>query len=123
MATVKDPNIKINGKVVTIVSGSFAHTKGVAKRNTNIDSGGNIHITEDTSTAKSTIKFELYSKSESEILFNEWIANGNNNVISFIRGSLTSNGSEMTIVNTDVEIKYGTDETFEIMFEGKPIVE
>ena len=123
MPIVQDPILQINGIETKYVSGTFEHSKGVPTRNVNVDSGKNPHTTENVETAKGTISFEFYSNPENETLFNNYVANGTNNVITFIRGNLNTNGSNMTVINTDVKIKYGPDETFIIEFEGNPLVE
>lgn len=123
MTIVQDPILQINGEKTAYVSGTQDHTKGIAERSVNVDSEGDIHITEDRKTAKGSASFELYSSPENEILFKKWIANGDNNIVTIIRGSLNSNLSKQTITNPNVKIKYGPEETFLVEFAGKPIVE
>lgn len=94
MAILQNQTLTINGDIIAY-EGNVKITLGSKTRKANPQISGDLIFTTDNSTNFATLKVSVRNTSENNKLFNNYYANGDNNVISFGEVSISQAAMEM----------------------------
>ena len=116
-----DPILKINGIKINYEPNSFKFEPGSPSVNFYPDTGGEVNVTEDISTAVSMVSFDLRTSGANRQLFDSWKSKDLKAITFTDEGENTSiSGARLS--NPNVQIPFGSDATFTVEFKGNPAV-
>ena len=121
---IKNPTIMINGSAQKYVPNSFSFKTGLGNRTTMTETLGNgnvsMEIVEDVTTQKGYIKFTVASTRDNVARYLNFMQNKDANAIE-LSGDVEGKFARMTILE-EQEINIGSDATFDMIFEGTPMI-
>lgn len=121
---IKNPTIMINGSAQKYVPNSFSFKTGLGNRTTMTETLGNgnvsMEIVEDVTTQKGYIKFTVASTKDNVARYLNFMQNKDANAIE-LSGDVEGKFARMTILE-EQEINIGSDATFDMIFEGTPMI-
>jgi len=122
-----DATLYVNNNVVAYVANTLKTTSGKGERTVDAQvsgAGATENVTsEDVSTKKSKVMFDLKSTVENKTLARTWQNNFDANVIRVVHGSGASYIYQNATVINDPEFDLGVDGNASLEFEGLPEVE
>ena len=122
--TMSNPTVIVNNDVIPIVPGSLSYNDGFGEITVRVGSNGGrskeLYYSEDSSTQKGMVKFNLITSENNVELLKTWLqlSQASGNTIQIVDGSFSSSFSEMYVINNP-EINTGPDGEIEINFEGR----
>jgi len=121
---IKNPTIMINGSAQKYVPNSFSFKTGLGNRTTMTETLGNgnvsMEIVEDVTTQKGYLKFTVASTKDNVARYLNFMQNKDANAIE-LSGDVEGKFARMTILE-EQEINIGSDATFDMIFEGTPMI-
>ena len=121
---IKNPTVMINGSAQKYVPNTFSFKTGQGSRTTMTETLGNgqvsMEIVEDVTTQKGFVKFSVAATVDNVNKYRQYMQNLDANAIE-LSGDIEGSFARMTILE-EQEINIGSDATFDIIFEGTPMI-
>lgn len=121
-----NPSVVINNISIAVVPNTVAFTEGLGEQVVKTQAAGNNSVEsvyfDNAETKLSMVKFSLYPTEDNIKRVREWKTNANANAITISGENGFNRGFANMALTTQYEVQLGTDQPFEVSFEGDPAV-
>lgn len=118
--------LQVNNETTAYMANSLKYTRGTPERKLDpqvVGNGAVVNVaTEDYSTAKGMVSFDLKTTSENELLVNDWVENFDENAIKIISSDGVARIFQKATIINKPEFDTGSDGIISIEFETEQAV-